>query len=223
MAYSLTPLDAMGGIISSKSLADLVSSSNTPQTTWVERLRLATDFITADNTLICIADHFLNENVTTFKPLGLTQSFGWSENIPGVLAPEIGSRRKRAIIGTSQGGGVNISKMVCMGPSPINVITQYGEKSGINPDFWSEKDWVAMVGMNYDKVRTPIGLVVVEGAPDGRSYSAYMFEQCILNGQSRAYQAGQHLVVDNLSLVFEQVVPLWSQSASEVIDYGTTV
>lgn len=223
MTYSITPISAMGGVISSKTLSELVSGTNTPHTTWVERLRLATDFITADNTLICVADHFLNENVTTFRPLGITQSFNWGENLPTMLAPEIGSRRKRAIVGTSQGGGISISKMVCMGNSPVNQLTQYGEKSGINGDFWSEKDWVAMVGLNYDKVRTPIGLVIVEGAPDGRSYSAYMFEQCLLNGQSRGYQAGQHLVVDNLNLVFEQVVPLWGQPASEVIDYGTTI
>lgn len=223
MAYSITPLKAMGGVIGSKTLSEIVAGTNKPQMNWVERLRLATDFITADNTLICIADHYLNEDVTTLYPLGITQSFGYSESIPAALVPEIGSRRKRATLGTSQGGSINISKMVCLGKSTVNLLTEHGDKSGINPNFWSEEDWIAMVGLNYDKVRTPIGLVVVEGTPDGRTYSAFMFEQCVLNGQSKAYQAGQHMVVDNLSLIYEQVVPLWSQESNEVIDYGTTI
>lgn len=223
MSYSITPLDAMGGVLGEKTLGELVSGDNSPHSNWVERLRLATDFITADNTLICVADHFLHENVTTFRPIGITQSFGYSESIPAMLAPEIGSRRKRGVMGSSQGGGINISKMVCMGESPMKTLTKNGETSGIDSSFWAEKDWLAMIGLNHDTVRTPIGLVVVEGAPDGRSYSAYMFEQCLLNGQSRAYQAGQHLVVENLSLVFEQIVPLWSPSESEVVDYGTTI
>ena len=223
MTYSITPLEALGGVFGEKTLGELVSDSNTPHSTWVERLRLATDFITADNTLICIADHFLHENVTTFRPLGITQSFNASEGLAAMLAPEIGSKRKRAIVGSSQGGGIQISKMLCMGESPLATLTKNNGTSGINPNFWAEKEWTAMVGLNHDKLRTPLGIVVVEGAPDGRSYSAYMYEQCLLNGQSRAYQAGQHLVVDNLSLIYEQQVPLWSISASEVIDYGTTI
>jgi hypothetical protein len=140
-----------------------------------------------------------------------------------MMAPEIGSRRKRPIIGSSQGGSISISKMVCMGLSPLNLITEAGKALGINGDFWAEKDWMALIGLNHDKLRTPIGIAVVDAAPDGRNYSAFMFEQCVVQNKSRGYQAGDHLLVDNFQLVFEQLVPLWSVTDSEVVDYGTTI
>ena len=78
---------------------------------------------------------------------------------------------------------------------------------------WTEKEWIALVGLNHDLVRNAFGMVVVEAAPDGRNYSAYMLEQCGMQGHSRGYAAGQHLVVDNLNFIFEQIVPLWSIAA----------
>lgn len=221
MAYSITPITALGGVSNKRNLTEIVSGENTPHTTWVERLRLATDFITPDNSLICIADHWLHEDVENVTPIGITQSFGYSEGLNAMLAPEIGSRRKRAVVGSSQGGSINISKMLCMGDSPLLTMTKSGKPMGINADHWTEKEWLALIGLNHDKLRTPIGLVVVEGAPDGRNYSAYMFEQCLIQGQSRGYQAGQHLVVDNFNLIFEQIVPIWG--AEEDVDYVTTI
>jgi hypothetical protein len=223
VGYSITPITALGGVLGTKTITELVAGENTPHTTWVERLRLATDFITPDNSLICVADKWLHEDVVNVTPIGIAQSFGYSEALAAMLAPEIGSRRKRAIVGSSQGGSVNISKMVCMGVSPLAILAQNGSAMGINPDHWTEKEWTAMIGLNNDRLRTPIGLVVIEGAPDGRNYSAYMFEQCLMQGQSRGFQAGQHLVVDNFQLIYEQIVPLWGVSAEEGVDYGSTI
>lgn len=223
MAYSISPITAMGGVSGKRSLTELVSSENAIHSTWVERLRLATDFITSDNTLICVADHWLHENVENVTPIGITQSFSYNEALAATLAPEIGSRRKRAMVGSSQGGTISIAKMLCMGDSPMKVIAQAGSAMGINADHWTEKEWLALVGLNHDKLRTPQGIVVIEGAPDGRNYSAYMFEQCLLQGQSRGHQAGQHLVVDNFNMIFEQVVPIWSDTTEEDVDYGSTI
>ena len=222
MSYDTKPLAAMGGVVPEQSLNEILSSSQTPHYNWVERLRLATDFITADNTLICMADHWLHDKVTNVTPIGLTQTFSLSESLPGTLAPEIGSRRKRAIIGSSAGGMISCSKLVVQGKSPIAILSKYGSTLGIDSNYWSEKDWLAAIGVNLDKLRTPMGIVVVEGDPAGRMYSAYMCEQCILNNQSRGYQAGGFLVVDNFSLMYEQIVPLWGTDNGGT-DYSTTI
>jgi hypothetical protein len=225
VAYNITPLSAMGGVVGKQSLTDVISKERTPHTTWVQRLRLATDFITPDTTLICVADSPFHESVKEVNPLGLTQSFNWTEAPAAALVPEIGSRRKRAAVGSSQGGGASITTMLCVGESPLRVLTSYARASGINPEFWGEKDWTAMVGMNHDFIKNPIGIIVVEADPSGKNYSAFMLEQAVLQGQSRAYQAGQHLMVDNFNLIFEQVVPIWSiaQGIDGVVDYGTTI
>lgn len=223
MEYNITPITALGGVSGPRTVSEIVAGENSPHSNWVERLRLATDFITPDNTLICVADKWLHEDVSTVTPIGISQDFGSSEALAAMLAPEIGSRRKRAIVGSSQGGSINISKMVCMGYSPLNVLTKQGKPMGINAAHWTEKEWMALIGLNHDKLRTPIGIVVVEGAPDGRNYSAYMFEQCLIQGQSRGYQAGQHLVVDNFQLIYEQIVPIWSVDKGGVVDYGATI
>lgn len=219
MAFNIAPFAAMGGTQGAQALSALVSAERSPQMKWVERLRTAIDFITPDNSLFCIADNSFSHNVTNVTPIGLAQSFSWNESLPSILVGEIGTRRKRAVIGSSQGGAVQLSKMVVIGESPLRMISKGGVPLGINPNYWTEQEWLGMVGLNHDALRTPQGLVVVEAAPDGRNYSAFMFEQCLVQNQSRMYQAGQHLVVDNFSAVYEMVVPLWSISSSDTPDY----
>lgn len=212
----------MGDVVSETSLNEALSTEGAPHYKWVEQLRLATDLITPDNSLICVADHWLADQVKHVTPIGLTQSFNYSEQLPAQLVPEIGSRRKRAMVGSSAGGGINISKMVVQGNSPLAILSKYGQTFGINPNYWTEKEWGAAVGLNLDKLRTPIGLVVIEGDPVGRKYSAMMFEQCLCNGQSRGYQAGSFLVVDNFNLIYEMVVPLWENEDAKnghITDY----
>lgn len=208
-SYDISPIKSMGGLVKEQTLNEILSNDGAPHYNWVEQLRLAVDLITPDNTLICMADHWLADQVTTVTPIGLTQSFSYTESLPVTLAPEIGSRRKRAMVGSSAGGGINISKMVVQGNSPIYILSKYGRTLGIDKNYWSEKEWGAAIGLNLDKLRTPMGIIAIEGDPAGRSYSALMFEQCLLQGQSRGYQAGSFLVVDNFNLIYEQIVPIW--------------
>lgn len=206
---------SLGGVLVETSLNEALSSEGAPHYNWVEHLRLATDFITPDNSLICVADHWLVDQVTKVTPIGLTQTFSYSEQLPAQLVPEIGSRRKRAMVGSSGGGGIQISKMVVQGNSPLAILSKYGQTFGINPNYWTEKEWGAAIGLNLDKLRTPMGIVVIEGDPAGRKYSALMFEQCLCQGQSRGYQAGQFLVIDNFNMIYEQVVPLWENEEAK--------
>ena len=213
---SINPTESMGGIVKEQNLTSLYSTEGAPHYNWVEQLRLATDLITPDNTLICVADAWTVDKVTKVTPIGLTQSFSYSESMPGTLQPEIGSRRKRAMVGSSAGGGINISKMVVQGNSPLHVLSKYGKTFKINRNHWTEKEWGAAIGLNMDKLRTPMGIIVLEGDPVGRNYSCFMFEQCLCLGQSRGYQAGSFLVVDNFNLIYEQMVPIWENT--DVID-----
>lgn len=207
--YNIDPLKSMGGVVKEQELNEILSNSGAPHYNWIEQLRLATDLITPDNTLVCVTDHWLADEVTKVTPIGLTQSFSYSESLPSTLAPEIGSRRKRSIVGSSAGGSINISKLVVRGNSPIHILAKYGRTFGINRNYWTEKEWGAAIGLNLDKLRTPMGIVVLEGDPAGRSYSCHMFEQCLVQGQSRGYQAGSFLVVDNFSCIYEHIVPIW--------------
>ena len=212
MAYTIAPYSSFGGQLGEQTLIDAINNPRTPHMTWMEKIRTAIDFITADNTLICIANSPFKETVTSVTPLGLTQSFNWGEDIPSVLMPEVGSRRKRLMVGSSQGGQASISKMTVIGDSVLKTMYKHGETMGLDStrSTWTEKEWVALIGLNHDLIRNAFGLVVIEAGPDSRNYSAYMLEQCGMQGQSRGYAAGQHLVVDNLSFIFEQTVPLWS-------------
>lgn len=223
MAFDLKDTKkSMGSLVEEMGLNEALSAEGAPHYKWVEQLRLATDLITPDNTLICVADHYLVDQVTKVTPIGLTQSFSYSESLPAQLVPEIGSRRKRAMVGSSVGGNIQISKMVVQGNSPLAVLSKYGQTFGINPNYWTEKEWGAAIGLNLDKLRTPMGIVVIEGDPVGRKYSAMMFEQCLCQGQSRAYQAGSFLVADNFGLIYEQVVPLWENGDAKdghITDY----
>lgn len=219
MAFNIAPYAAIGGTRGAQSLSTLLSVERSPHMKWVERLRTAIDFISPDNSLFCIADSAFSTGTSNVTPIGLAQSFSWSESLPSMLVGEIGSRRKRAVVGSSQGGQLQLSKMVVMGESPLKALSKGGTPLGIDSNYWTEQEWLAMVGMNHDTLRTPLGMVVVEASPDGRNYSAFMFEQCLVQGQSRMYQAGQHLIVDNFALIYEMVVPLWSINSGDTVDY----
>lgn len=225
--YSIAPYTALGGTVGNQQLVDVYNTVRSPHTAWVERLRLATDFISADNSLICVADNPFHEYTTNVAPLGLCQSFNASESLPSAFAPEIGSRRKRAIIGSSQGGGIQISKVTVIGASPLKSLTQYNSALGLDPTgkFWSEDAILGLCGLNHDLFRTPIGLIVVDTAPDGRNYRCRMYEQCVIQGQADGYQAGQAVMIDNINLQYEQVVPVWSIATDPIstITSGGTV
>lgn len=221
--YSIT---SFGGVRTSQSLAQTISEQRSPQYKWMQRLRTALDFITAENSLICIADSSFIDSVQNVRPLGIAQNFSFSENIASALVPEIGSRRKRAIVGNSQGGSINISQMVAMGESPLQTMVKNGMTTGLDSGYWSEQEWMGLIGLDHDKLKTPIGIVVVDSTPDGRNFVSYMFEQCLVQGQSRGYQAGQHLVVDNFNLIFEHIVPIHSfekDATGGAVDYVTTI
>ena len=221
--YSIT---SFGGVNTTQTLTNAITVQRSPHYNWMQRLRTALDFITAENTLICIADAPFVDSVRNVRPLGIAQNFSFSENIQSALIPEIGSRRKRAIIGNSQGGSMQISQMVAMGESPLKTLTANGLKTDIDPTYWSETDWTGLIGLDHDTLKTPIGIVIVDATPDGRNYVSYMFEQCVMQGQSRGYQAGQHLVVDNFNLIFEHIVPLHSfekDATGGAVDYVSTI
>ena len=207
--YNINPVKSMGGVVKEQNLNELLSYDSAPHYNWVEQLRLATDFITPDNTLICVADHWLAEKVTKVTPLGMTQNVNVSESLPSTLQGEIGSRRKRAMIGSSAGGSIGIARMLVQGNNVLSTMSKYGKTLGIDKNYWTEKEWAAAVGLNLDKLRTPVGIVIIDGDPIGRSYSCTMYEQCVPQGVSKGYGAGQFMVVENLQLMFEQAVPLW--------------
>lgn len=212
--YNISPIKSMGGVVKEQTLNEILSSSGAPHYNWVEQLRLAPDFITPDNTLICVADHFLYDHVTNVTPLGLTQSFSENEGLPATLSAEIGSRRKRAIVGSSQGGSIGISRMQTNGRDALSILSKYGQTFDIDKNYWTEKEWGASMGLNADRLRTPMGLIVIEGDPAGRTYSCVMYEQCLCVGTAKAYQAGNHLIFANLNFIFEQKVPMWENEAA---------
>lgn len=222
-SINITPYSSMGGTRIEQSLTELAAQARSPHYKWVEKLRTSLDFVTADNTLICVADSPFAEFVDKVTPIGLTQSFDASESLPVALVPEVGSRRKRAMVGSSAGGGINISKMVTAGMSPERTIFKYGETLGIDASkkFWSEAEWLALSGMNHDLFRNPIGIIVIEATPDGRNYRIRMFEQCLMQGSSTGYQASGHVVVSNMQFVYEQEVPLWNSEETSLGSGGT--
>lgn len=220
---NITPYSSMGGTRNEQALTELAAQQRSPHFKWVEKLRTSLDFVTADNTLICVADHPFSDFVDKVTPIGLTQAFDANESLPSALVPEVGSRRKRAMVGSSAGGSIGISKMVTAGMSPERTMFKYGETLGIDSSkkFWSEAEWLALSGLNHDLFRNPIGLVVVEATPDGRNYRIRMFEQCLMQGSSSGYQAGNHVVVNSMQFIYEQEVPLWNSEETSLGSGGT--
>ena len=109
---------------------------------WLETATSPNDFATGDATLILSTVPFLPPG-TAFTdiplyPVGLTQSFSWSEGVISQFVPEIGSTRKVNTAGTPQGSG-QISKIVYHGNSLV--------ASLYRPTFFfmaAKPDWAAL-------------------------------------------------------------------------------
>ena len=89
---------------------------------WVESVTDATDFGSADSSLILSTIPFLpiGDSFTEYPlfPVGVTQSFTYNEGLSGQFIPEIGSSRKTAASGTAMGSG-SISRLALHGNSLV--------------------------------------------------------------------------------------------------------
>ena len=198
-----------GGAFGATTLSDFYAQEISPHTKWVQQVRLATDFINGGNSVVCLANSPYHEYTTQVYPFGILQNFSYNESIPTGFVKEIGSRRGRAAVGSSSGGSLNLSRALIATSSTLRTLTVGGVTTGVNPAAWQEQDWISLCGLNHDMVRNPIGIIVAEKTPDGKLQTVKMFEQCLIQGQGSGYQAGNHLVMENISLIYEQMVPMY--------------
>lgn len=114
---------------------------------WLEAATHPNDFATGDATLILSTVPFLPAghaftDIPLF-PVGLTQSFSWSEGLNAQFVPEIGSTRKVNTAGTPQGNG-QISKISYHGNSLV--------ASLYRPTFFfmaAKPDWAALADIVF--------------------------------------------------------------------------
>ncbi len=207
-----------GGVYKASTLEEAVLRDRSPHTRWIEQLLTGLDFASPDTSLAYIADVPFHQYIQKLKPI-LLQGLSVNESLPVAFSKDVGARRARPVVGSSAGGSISISRAVTRGTSVLRSLAQHGIKSGIDPAQWQEQNFVNLVGMNHDLFRTPIGIVIVEGTPDGKSISAKMMEQCLITSYATSYQSGQFLIMEGISMVYEQMVPIWG--AKKGVDYAT--
>jgi len=178
-----------------------------PQYEWAGAIKESFNFVSPNNTMICVADAPIAEAVTKFTILGMCQSMQVNESQAMAYIPEIGSRRKRPAVGGSQGGSIQLSGMVCTSHNLLGALLKYNPTFSINNKAWQEDtthmDYIT--GLNHDKLKTvALGIIVIEQLPDEMLYRAIMHENALIQGDASGYQSGQNVVVQNLSLAFEQ-------------------
>lgn len=87
---------------------------------YVEMMTDATDFATADTSLILATVPFLPMGDSfvdiPLYPVGITQNFSYNEGLPGQFIAETGSSRRIGVSGTASGSG-QISRLVVHGNS----------------------------------------------------------------------------------------------------------
>jgi hypothetical protein len=222
VSFTIAPYEAFGKHIGKMSMIDLQNKERSPHSRWIESIKTSLDWIDAGNTLVCVGNHPLADFVTEVTPIGFTQMFAPSESLQGTIAREIGSRRGRPMIGSSAGGGIQISKMQLYGDSPEALLTKYNStmKLDTSKKLWTEQEFASLAGLNHDKFRTPICMIVAKATKDGRNYSIEAYEQCIIQNISDVLQAGQVVIVSNFSMAYEQKSVIWGSEVSETITDG---
>ncbi|OUO53283.1 hypothetical protein B5F76_05765 [Desulfovibrio sp. An276] len=191
-------------------------------------------FIHPDDCLIVAGPPRLNlaTGSDSFHTIGFVNAFQYTETRSVQPLKAIGSRRHVFGI-TNAPVQISMSRMMIVGRNLLNSFyanasfgqdvtnrnSKYDIKAGSEEGTW----WT---NLEEDVFRVPFGLGVIWDAPatlassstSSRSHAAAeYFEVCTLVNRSQAIQSGQAVLMENVSMMADRVVP-WSDYGSAPLD-----
>lgn len=190
------------------------------QNSYVERLMDHSALTAAhpDDTLILAGpSRFLTSNSGTITydklfPLGMVQNMQITSQNPVVPAQAVGSGRYFYLVGKPN-HGANIARLFVKGKNMLRALYTNAINAGIDPAAFDDKAaWLSsdtfLANMDSELFRIPFGLAVFFRDKIHDSLGALYMEMCLLTNWSLGVTAGQSMIMENVNIISDRVVPI---------------
>lgn len=145
-------------------------------------------------------------------PIGMVQSFNAALQKPTQPMQAIGSGRTFYVSGKAQ-GNANIARLFVNGRNLLRVLYTNAVQAGLDVSQFDDRAAVednATYFMNLDSelFLIPFGLACFFRDKLHNAIGAFYLELCALNSYNIGFNAGQNLILEQVSLLFDRALPM---------------
>lgn len=134
-----------------------------------------------------------------FKRIGVVQGWNWGEQRQVEQVPEIGSDVFYLIPGRTM-GQLSMSRILLFGKDLVNVIYDVGEGEET-----AEKRWIKSI----KEISKPINMMFASfDATSQETVYSRIFGRCWITSRSENIGAGQVLIAESVSIMYEDILDL---------------
>lgn len=136
---------------------------------------------------------------TTFKKVGLIQSYGWSENKDISKIYEIGSNISYMVPGRTD-GAISISRILLSGKDLLNALFNGDENVDSESFLKSLGDTTVPLHLMFANFANGS-----DGTPSGLVYSR-VFANCHITSRRESIGAGQRVIMESASIIYSHIL-----------------
>jgi len=159
-------------------------------------------------------------------PIGMVQSFTAALQKPTQPMQAIGSARTYYVSGKAQ-GNANMARLFVNGRNMLRVLYTNAVQAGLDVSSFDDK--AAAPGnntffMNLDSelFLIPFGLACFFRDKLHNSIGAFYLELCALNSYNIGFNAGQNLILEQVSMLFDRALPMSFTAGAAQAGHGLT-
>ena len=196
------------------------------QQSYIERLmdHAAVSSAHPDNTLVMAGPARFQKNpdpgdATVFDdmlPIGMVQNINVTQTKPTQPLMAVGSGRMFFVSGKAQGTAA-IARLFVNGRNLLRVLYTNVVRSGIQVSEFDDRAAVKQVNgvqsqffanLDSELFLIPFGMGLIFRNKVHQSIGAFYLELCMINNWTINFSAGQNLILENVNLLFDRLVPI---------------
>lgn len=151
-------------------------------------------------------------------PIGMIQSMQVSQQKPTTPMQAVGSGRGFYISGKAQ-GQANIQRLFVNGRNLLRALYTNAFQAGIDatqfdePAAWLKKESKFYANLDSELFLIPLGMAVFFRDKLHDEIGAFYLELCQINSWAIGVSAGQNMVMENVSMFFDRLMPISTNGA----------
>ncbi len=145
-------------------------------------------------------------------PIGMVQSFNAVLQKPTQPMQAIGSARTFYVSGKAQ-GNANMARLFVNGRNMLRVLYTNAMQAGLDVSGFDDKaategDSTFFINLDSELFLIPFGMACFFRDKLHNSIGAFYLELCALNSYNIGFNAGQNLILEQVSMLFDRALPM---------------
>jgi len=145
-------------------------------------------------------------------PIGMVQSFNAMLQKPTQPMQAIGSGRMFFVSGKAQ-GNAQIARLFVNGRNLLRVLYTNAKQAELDVSLFDDKasiskDSTFFMNLDSELFLIPFGLACFFRDKIHNKLGAFYLELCALNSYNIAFNAGQNMILENVSMLFDRALPM---------------